>query len=437
MEILPSRGEQISAETQSGQHLELPTEHDVIPLPVAGICISTYCNALPKIFNDSFYYIDYDSKAVLVPFKRPPLLDAPAEVVVRIIREYEELAPKLLKAGRRVVRWGRMPVIGRFIRQSAHEKLLAVLKNIVALPSARTSMQEHVDALFRVREAMLYVAVSLIRARGLEIRAPTIPDILVCGPGRTFVTACKVGVMRFGNLQRLLGGFGVHLVPALIVVLPDKGTINDFRNSGNEEVLVEILRELFDVMGMPGFVRFLMAPKGLLLKSQVRGQGAQVGGAQWCNQWCNGLVDNARLEANLNDYMRYQADFINLLTAYLSGGENFARELVAESTQDTVILVGGPVNLTQRKAEVSAAPALLRYLTVDPARCGMLGVVNSHALARLLGYSEALFLKIRRDVVKSSLFSVAKVTVNEAIDAYCRYLQEIQEHGLYREVCGP
>jgi len=428
MDIQKSKETQISSEEQSDQRRTLSIRRNVIPLPVAGICLSSYCNALPQIDP---YFVAPD--VALTPFKKPPRVDVTAEAVAQILRQYEDYQIDLLKTGQRVLRWGRVPVIGRLVRQSAHRKLLDVLDKIVVLPSARTSMQDHIDEVFGVHEALLFVAFSELQTRGRHI--PVLPYVLMAGPGRTFATAGKVGVRRLGNLQQqLLERFNVSVVPALLLILPDQEFFKAFRASGDEDVAIEISRDLVDQMGVTGVIKFLMAPRGLILRSQVRGRGARGGGARWCDGFTNG----ARLDFHLGDYLRYQADFVHLLAVYLSGGSNFARELVAETTRDTVILVGGPVSLTARGAEVSTAPALLKYLPVDPddMRCGMLGVVSTETQARLLGYSDSLYIKIRRDMLQPRLFSVVKVTVNEAIEAYCSYLREIQEDGVYREICG-
>jgi len=430
MEIQKSREIQISSvtiETQSDQRRTLSIRRNVIPLPVAPVCVSSYCGALPNIDP---YFVAPD--VALVPFIKPPRVDATAEMVVQILREYEEYQINLLLTGQRVLRWGHVPVIGRLVQRSAYRKLLTVLEKINVLPSARTSVQDHIEGVFGVHEALLFVAFSELQTKGRHI--PVLPYVLMAGPGRTFATAGKVGVRRLGNLSQLLERFNVSIVPALLLILPDQEVFKAFRASGDEDVLIEINRDLVDLMGVTGAIKFLMAPRGLILRSQVRGRGARGGGARWCDGFTNG----ARLDFHLNDYLRYQADFIHLLTVYLSGGSNFVRELVAETTRDTVILVGGPVSLTARGAEVSTAPALLKYLPVNPddMRCGMLGVVNTETQARLLGYSDALYVKIRRDILQPRLFSVVKVTVNEAIEAYCSYLREIQEDGVYREICG-
>jgi len=265
----------ITHKTQSDQRQAWPIRHDVIPLPVAGICLSSYCNALPPIDP---YFVAPD--VALTPFKKSPRVDVTAEAVAQILRQYEDYQIDLLKTGQRVLRWGHVPVIGRLVRRSAHSKLLDVLDNIVALPSAHTSIQDHIEGIFGVHEALLFVAFSELQTKGRHI--PVLPYVLMAGPGRTFATAGKVGVRRLGNLQQLLERFNVSIVPALLLILPDQEVFKAFRASGDEDVIIDISRDLVDLMGVTGVIKFLMAPGasyyGARLEDGGR-EGAARGGA--------------------------------------------------------------------------------------------------------------------------------------------------------------
>jgi len=412
-------------EWESNQHRNGFREPGVIPLPVAGICISSYCETLlqHQIFEVPYYV----AKGVaLEPFIKPPVVDANQAHFVYILKMYEELRRALIESGRRVERWGHVPIIGRVIQRRAYRRLLTALDGVVALPSARTSMRAHISALFGVHEAILYAAYSLMQARGQYIRTP-LPYILLTGFGRTFATAGIEGVSRFRHLQGLLSPFRANFVPVLLIVLPDQEAIRGFRSSGDEQVLVEILRDLVDLLGTAGFIKFLMGPKGLLLKGQVKRSDTR-----WCNSFAN-----ARLEVNFNDFVRHQAKFVELLSLYITGGENYARELVAEATRDSVILVGGPMNLTMRTAEATTAPALLKYMQpINDMRCGVFGVVSTRTQAALLGYTESTYVKIREDLPQTILYNVVKVTVEEALGAYCKYLSDVGETQLAAELCG-
>jgi len=373
-----------------------------------------------------------DELLPVVRFYVPPQ-DVEPDEMERLIEETERQYEEAMRVHRSVARavWLPWPFRSLALRRS-YRRLVKILDELRVPPCGRRPDFCH-SYLALIADAVVELVraeAKLLAARGIYFdparnsRWPFIVDVL--GSGSTSVTMGTLLAERLAHLRAEIQS----ITPVLFLSLPHPAEIED-REPRMRAVLRRVFRQALQLIhqGVPVFVTvngyYATQNEDILwpheehekIHDEVHPAAA----------WCLNAPEPSQERPRFSEYDEVMAEAVKFAVKFFAAeGENVGRELLLETQQGRIFVLGGPLQLSLEGLFTSATLFPISLIKLDNVNteCGVWGIVGSRQTVNAIGgVSEVTYVKtVRRERLQA--WGIIKTTPSNVISAYMTYLKK-------------